>query len=151
MKRAVFGLVAVSFGLMSVGLAQQSKPGIRGTWKVVEVSGGNEGTNTSPQPGLYMFTDRYYSMMRITGTRPRPKFESNAKATDPEKVATYDALFAQSGTYEISGSTITTRPLVAKAEFPVSGPPGKAEIKIDGNTLSWTAPGGQVLKFTRVE
>jgi hypothetical protein len=151
MKRVAFGLVAVLFGLMSVALAQQSRPGIRGTWKVVEVSGGNEGAITSPQPGLYMFTDRYYSMMRITGTKPRPKFESNAKATDAEKVATYDALFAQSGTYEISGSTITTRPLVAKAEFPVTGPPGKAEIKIDGSTLLWTAPGGQVLKFTRVE
>ena len=98
-----------------------------------------------------MFTDKHYSMMRITGTRPRPKFESNAKATDAEKVATYDGLFAQSGAYEISGSTITTRPLVAKAEFPVTGPPGKAEIEIDGNILWWTAAGGQVLKFTRLE
>jgi lipocalin-like protein len=151
MKRIAFGLFVAAFGLMTVALAQQRGPGIRGVWKVVEVNGGNEGTITSPQPGLYMFTDQHYSMMRVTGTRPRPKFESNAKATDAEKVATYDGLFAQSGTYQISGSTITTRPLVAKAEFPVMGPPGKAEIKIDGNTLWWTAPGGQVLKFTRVE
>ena len=152
MKRAVSCLgVVIVFGIVSMALAQPRKGTIRGTWKVVEVNGGPEGTNTRPQPGLFMFTDKYYSAMRVTGTKPRPTFASNTVATDPEKIATYDAFFAQSGTYDVSGTTLTTRPLVAKAEFPMTGPPSKAEIKIDGDTLWWTFTSGQTVKFTRVE
>ena len=98
-----------------------------------------------------MFTDRYDSAMRVTGTKPRPKFASNTVATDAEKVASYDGFFAQAGTYEVSGTTITTQPLVAKAEFPMTGPPSKAEIKIDGDTLKWTFASGQTVTFTRVD
>jgi hypothetical protein len=152
MNRAVsfLGLVLI-VGIVSTALAQQPKGTLRGTWKVVEVNGGAEGTNTRPQPGLFMFTDKYYSAMRVTGTKARPKFASNNMATDAEKVASYDGFFAQAGTYEVSGTTITTRPLVAKAEFPMTGPPSKAEIKIDGDTLKWTFATGQVLTFTRVD
>lgn len=152
MKRAVSCLgVVIVFGIVSMALAQQPKKNLRGTWKVVEVNGGPEGTNKSPQPGLFMFTDRYYSAMRVTGTKPRPKFASNTVATDAEKLASYDGFFAQAGTYDVSGTTVTTRPLVAKAEFPMTGPPSKAEVKIDGDTLRWTFATGQIVTFTRVE
>jgi hypothetical protein len=152
MKRAVSCLgVVIVFGIVSMALAQQPKGTIRGTWKVVEVNGGPEGTNTHPQPGLFLFTDKYYSAMRVTGTKARPKFASNTVATDAEKIASYDGFFAQAGTYAVSGTTLTTQPLVAKAEFPMMGPPSKAEIKIDGDTLWWTFTSGQTVKFTRVD
>ena len=152
MKRAAWCLgVVIVFGIVSMALAQQPKGHLRGTWKVVEVNGGPEGTNTRPQPGLFLFTDKYYSAMRVTGTKARPKFASNNVATDAEKIASYDGFFAQAGTYEVSGATITTRPLVAKAEFPMMGPPSKGEVKIDGDTLKWTFASGQTMTFTRVE
>jgi hypothetical protein len=152
MKRLVLLSIAlVVFGSESAVFAQPSTPLLRGVWKVVEVTGGAEGSNTHPQPGLFIFTDKHYSFMRVTGTKARPKFQSNATATDSEKVASYDGFFAQAGTYQVSGSTITTQPVVAKAEFPMIGPPSKAEIKIDGNTLWWTFATGQVAKLIRVE
>lgn len=144
------GLV-VAVGSASIVVAQQPGASIVGSWRVVEVTGGAEGANASPQPGLFLFTGKHYSIMRVTGVKPRPKYASNNVATDAEKVVTYDALFAQTGSYEISGSTIITRPIVAKAEFPMTGPPAKAQIKIEKDTLWWTFGSGQTVKLTRIE
>jgi len=143
--------IGIVVGSVSTALAQQPAAAILGSWRVVEVSGAAEGANAHPQPGLFIFTGKHYSIMRVTGTTPRPKYASNNVATGPEKIASYDGLFAQSGTYEISGSTIITRPLVAKAEFPMTGPPAKAQIKVEGDTLWWTFASGQTIKLTRVE
>jgi len=152
MKRFVLLSAAlVIAGSGSAVIAQQSAPLLRGVWSVVEISGGPEGVDSRPQPGLFIFTDRHYSFMRVTGAKPRPKFQSNATATDSEKVATYDAFFAQAGTYQVSGSTVTTRPVVAKADFPMTGPPSTAQVRIDAHTLWWTFASGQVVKMTRVE
>ena len=118
---------------------------------MIEVNGGPEGANARPQPGLFIFTDKYYSAMRVTGTKARPKFASNNVATDAENNLARDGFFAQAGTYEVSGTTLTTRPLVARAEFPMTGPPSKSEVKIDGDTLKWTVASGQTVTFTRVE
>lgn len=147
---ACLGLV-IMCGSVSTLLAQQPGTAILGSWRVVEVSGGAEGSNAHPQPGLFMFTGKHYSIMRVTGVKPRPKFASNNVATGPEKIASYDGLFAQSGTYEVSGSTVITRPIVAKAEFPMTGSPAKAQIKMEGDTLWWTFAGGQTVKLTRVD
>src|SRR3990172_11082979 len=106
MKRFVhLGVVLVVLGSGSAAFPQQSTFLLRGVWRVTGVSGGAEGANSRPQPGLYIFTDTHYSFMRVTGTKARPKFQSNATATDSEKVASYDAFFAQAVNYHISGST----------------------------------------------
>ena len=143
----------------------QSAPSLQGVWRVtsVVVTGANARTNASPQPGLYLFTKQHYSIVALNGTDPRKDFGATAdpaKLTDAEKLARYEAwrtLTANSGTYQVSGSTLTTRPLVAK-DPAVMGPEVKREFKIDGNTLTLVRKsdagqpvGETTTKLTRVE
>ena len=60
---------------------------------------------------------------------------------------------ANSGTYEIKGTTLTRRPLVAKnAEVMTTNPPAVGEFKIQGNTLVVTtkSAAGQPASETRL-
>ena len=121
----------------------QSAPSLQGAWRVTEivVTGAAAATTSSPQPGLYVFTRQHYSIVTVNGTTARkagaaPK--DPAKLTDAEKVAQYELwnpFTANSGTYQVSGSTLTTRPLVAKNPG-VMGATQTREFKIDGNTLT---------------
>ena len=95
--------------------AQVGSKALQGTWKITEISvqspEGNWNT-TSPQPGLYIFGDGYYSTVIIPGKNARKVFSDSA--TDAERLAAFDNFVANAGTYEISGSTIHVRPTVAK-------------------------------------
>ena len=98
------------------------------------MTGANARTNANPQPGLYLFTKQHYSIVTLNGTEPRKDFGTAAdpaKLTDAEKMARYEAwrtLTANSGTYQVSGSTLTTRPLVAK-DPAVMGPEVNARVQ----------------------
>ena len=162
-------LVITSFATVSAVMsvqAQSARPSVQGTWTLAEVvtTGANAATNSNPQPGLYIFTNRHYSLVSVTSTQPRPNVppaKTPGKLTDAEKVARYDMwspLTAQSGTYEIKGTTLTTRPLVAKNVGVMTGPASVAEFKLEGNTLWLTtkSAAGQPVsetrrKLTRVE
>ena len=118
--------VAVIVALLVTGASAlahaQAAPSIQGVWRVTEVvvTGANAATNRSPQPGLYVFTKQHYTIMTVNGTVARKDFgtpKDPAKLTEAERMARYeawDAFTANSGTYQISGSTLTTRPVVAK-------------------------------------
>src|SRR5205823_1965136 len=99
-----------------VALSGCGKPKLKGVWKVVEAkrSGPNAGTNSNPQPGLYIFTRKHYATVGVIGDKPRPQVPDVEKATASELLAMWGPFVANAGTYEISGDTLTTRPLVAK-------------------------------------
>ena len=161
-------LLRLTFALLFYGATSQAQaPGkIEGVWKVTEVvvTGANASTNSSPLPSQYIFTKGHYSLITVNGTQPRTALEpakDPANLTDAEKLARYahwNAFSANSGTYTVSGTTITSRPLVAKNETVMTGPPAVREFKIEGNTL-WliakSAAGAPVsetrTKLTRVE
>lgn len=120
----------------------QSASSLQGAWRVTEVvvTGANAATNSSPQPGLYVFTRQHYSILSVGGTTPRkgvaPK--DPTRLTDAEKIAQYELwnpFTANSGTYQVTGSTLTTRPLVAKNPGVMGGTQTR-EFKIDGSTLT---------------
>jgi len=82
---AVAGLMAlVGAPLLSQSRAA-SQETIQGVWRVTEVTttGPNASTNKSPQPSLYIFTPKHYSLMRVNGTTARPDLPQDqmAKAT----------------------------------------------------------------------
>jgi hypothetical protein len=146
-------------------LASAQAPSIQGAWRVSEivVTGANASTNTTPQPGLYIFTKQHYSIVTVNGTAARKEVtapKDPARLTDAEKIARYEMwnpVTAKSGTYEVKGTTLTTRPLAAKNVFAMAGPATR-EFKIDGKTLtlvSKSAAGQPVAqtttKLTRVE
>jgi hypothetical protein len=163
-RRPVFVVAAVLI-LASVSLVGQSTPSIRGVWKVAEVTftGPNAEKITNPQPGVYIFTAKHYSMVRDTARTPRPVIKDLTKITEAGAFATFNPFQGQSGTYEITGSTLKTTALVAKVP-PTSGKYGAAfatyTFKIEGDTLSLTQVTGlggrsaanpTTIRLTRIE
>src|SRR5436190_21747004 len=142
MKKTVLAL-AVTGAFVCALFSQSTTPSIQGVWRVVEVTttGPNGSTDTAPQPSIYIYTGKYYSMMRVNGTAPRPDLPAdlaNAKASDI--LAVYgNAFTAQSGTYELSRGKLTIHALVAKDPGPMaSGSFNTSTYKLDGSTLTIT-------------
>jgi hypothetical protein len=154
-----------------VELAAQSKSPVEGAWKVAEVQvigGANPGTNSSPQPGLYVFTRGHYSIMSVNGDKARTATPGQGRGrgqaaplTDADKIALYEhwnPFTANSGTYTITGNTLTTKAIVAKNQGVMEGAPQVREFKIEGGTLWLIAKpaAGQIgaetrTKLTRLE
>jgi hypothetical protein len=123
-------------------LSGQSAPAnpLVGAWKV-------EGA----QPGLYIFTRQHYSFARIQGAA-LPDYPSNDKATDADKVAVFNTMYLNTGTYTVTGNTLATKAMVAKSKFAIGGAGNQYEFTIAGNSLTLTQkPTGAMLKFTRLE
>ena len=161
---AVAGLMALVVAPLLSPSRAASQESIQGVWRITEVTttGPNASTNKSPQPSLYIYTARHYSLIRINGTTARPDLPpgQQATATAAQLLAVWAPLTAQSGTYEVAGGKLTTRPLVAKNTFAMA--PGvftTSSFKLDGKTLTITPERNQngptenptTWKLTRVE
>jgi len=161
-----FVLIAVMFAAATSFVTAQTTPSIQGVWRVTEIvfTGDGAGVNKTPQPGLLIFSKQHYSMVYLNASSARKDFGTPAnpnKLTDAEKAARFevwDPLTANSGTYTVKGSTLTTRPLVAKNPSVMTGPVQNREFKIDGSTLTLVAKSaaGQpvsqtTIKLTRIE
>ena len=148
-------VLLLALGAVAVTLAGQSASTANplvGAWKVTEIGDPNASPNTNPQPGLYIFTRQHYSFARINGTRPLPEYPSNDKATDADKVAVFNALFLNSGTYTVTGNRLATKALVAKSAFAIGGAGNQFEFTLTGNTLVLTQqPSGAVIRLVRLE
>jgi hypothetical protein len=148
----------------SVTFAKQATSPIDGVWKIAErtETGANASSNTSPQPSLLIFARGHYSWLSINGTVPRTQSPAPAtgKMTDADRVARFqewDPVSANAGTFEVKGSSLTTRPMVAKnVSVMSSNNPITREFKLDGDTLLLTQrstgpQAGEVrLRLTRV-
>lgn len=108
--------------------------------------------NNSPQPGLFIFTDRHYSMSMVTTAQPRPVVD-NASASAPQLLAMYGQAFqAQSGQYSLKGNDVVLRPVVSKNPRLMSE--GETQIytfEMRGNTLTMTGPRGDGQRTYRLE
>jgi hypothetical protein len=114
MRRAV--IIALAAAALPSLSSAQSRRSLQGAWQVVEVSttGPGASTTSSPQPGLYLFTARHYSLMRVLSPDPRPGFSDPANITAAEALAVWGPLQAQSGTYEVVSGSLNLLPIVAK-------------------------------------
>ena len=142
MRKSIFVLVIM---LTVVAAFAQSKTGqtpLQGVWRVAEVTttGPNASTTRNPQPGLYIFTGKHYSIVTVTSPTPRPDLpQDTGKATAAQLNAVWGPLTANSGTYEVTGSTITTRPIAAKnPAVMATGNFSTSSFKVEGNTLTLT-------------
>jgi hypothetical protein len=154
-------LLAAAIG----GALAQSVPSVQGVWRVTDVvvTGAGATTNKTPQPNLYIFTKGHYSIVAVGGAVPRADYKAAANAdklTDAEKIARFevwDPFTANSGTYQVSGNTLTTHPVTAKNPG-VMGTTAVRQFKITGTTLTLVSksPAGQpasetTIHLTRVE
>ncbi len=170
MAKKILVVVAV-LGLTSSFLIAQSKPSIQGVWRTVEVTitapnpapgGLAKGTHTDLQPALLIFTGKHYSTTTDTAAKPRPTaaFKVAGKPTAEEMQAQWGPFAANAGTYELSGTTLTRRAIVAKNPATQGGKNfSRANIKLDGNNLWITltetqdgkADNPATIKYVRVE
>ena len=131
----------------------QTKNPLVGAWKVTEIANPKGPPLTNPQAGLYLFTEKHYSAVRLNGEKPLPSYPSNDVATDADKVTVFNILYMNTGGYTVSGNMLTLSPMVAKSAFAMA--PGRTlqyEYTVDGNMLTLVQkPAGPGLKFIRVE
>lgn len=150
MTRTLF-LVAVLTILLvsspSKTLLAQSKSSIQGVWRPVEVTITNpnpqpgllaKGTHTNIQPGLLIFTGKHYATVTDTAATARSTsgFKVAGKPTAEEMQTQWGPFAANAGTYELVGTTLTRRAIVAKNpanqhQKVVT----RSTIKLDGNNL----------------
>ena len=171
---ALAGLLVVSMFLIGLAVSEnsavqsQTKTQLEGVWKLVEVQvppktpAEKATTITNPLPGLMILTKGYYSLLAVREERPAfAPAKDPANLTDAEKIARYEqwrSFSANSGTYEVKGSTLMFHPIVAKnVEVMTSGKPITWELKVEGPNTLWLiptsdrAPTEPKLKVTRVE
>ena len=155
LKLGALVVALVSAATLAGTVYGQSSPAggsLIGAWRVAEIADANGPANTSPQPGLYIFAKGHYSFVRINGTRPLPDYPSNDKATDTDKVAVFNALYMNTGTYTVTGNKLATKAMVAKSKFAIGGAGNQYDFTLTGNSLVLTQrPAGAVIKLTRLE
>jgi hypothetical protein len=141
---------------------ETTSPGIMGVWKVIEVLSrvpGENSTSVSPQLSLYIFTEKHYSYMFTTGGGPRPLFAGDPnKPTDAEMITAYKTFVAATGTYLLSGPTLTLNATLAKNPNEMMGKSLIYTVQLNGDVLRMTitnppfAPGRERrIVLTRVE
>ena len=95
---------------------------LRGVWSITTVSPGGSGETIEPaQSGLVIFTTNHYSAVHSDRADPRPLPKESFNPTTEEKVAQYDTIIVSAGTYDVNGSSIVFRPMVAKSAELVGG------------------------------
>jgi hypothetical protein len=126
--------------------AQTTSTPLTGVWKLIEQT--LDGKTTAVEgPGFLIFTGKYYSQLRVP-VRP----DETEDMTDAARLVSRVAVQAQTGTYEVSGTTVTRHPIAAGV--PNNMHPDRvitASFKIEGKTLVLTPGNGGILKYTRVE
>jgi hypothetical protein len=138
---AKVSLVLCTTALLTVTADAQSKaPVLTGAWRLTEMkrTGPKAETLKNP-PGLLIFTGKHWSRMYVDSDQPRPEIRDLEKAAAAEIIATWGPFVAASGTYEVSGNTLTTRALIAKnPNVMESGNFAVYTFTIEGNTLTMT-------------
>src|SRR5689334_2379850 len=145
-------------------MAAQSTPrSIQGVWRIIEATTTGPGARTiafTGRPNLTIITARHYSRVEVQADGPRPILADVAKASADELRAAWGPFVSEAGTYEVSGGSITMRPIASKN--PAVMGPGvfiTYSFKLEGDTLSLTQQRNQsgpfanpfTLKLVRVE
>ena len=95
-----------------------------GVWKVIETSvidSEGESKNLYEHPSLYVFHEEYYCMVMVLGDEAHTEFKDPWSPTCEEKIAAYDSILVNAGTYELRESVIITRPIIARVPNFVGG------------------------------
>lgn len=161
------GATVVAISVLGLGLVAQQRtastgPTLRGVWRNTQVvfSGPNART-IAAQPGLFVFTDRHFSIVRVNNDTARPNLPPLDKATDKEVAAALRAFTAFAGTYEVAGDELRTNSSVELSPNNTrsGGFRRTFNYKLDGKTLQLVqktidnAPvtNGLTLRYERVE
>jgi hypothetical protein len=119
--------------------AAQSTSSLEGAWRVDALIGPGARVLEDPQPGLLLFTGRYYSYTFVTSEGPRAPLPTGP-ATPEVLIEAWNPFTANAGTFETRGDVMTRRPLVAKS--PAAMAPGafnEYTFRMAADTM-WVTP-----------
>ncbi len=119
-------------------LFAQTPSNLEGVWKIQQSATADGGlVNQTPLSNLVIFTPEHYSLVRIAGSEGPRRFETHWLPTDAEKLARYDAMFVNAGTYEIEADRLTMMPIVARVPEFVGGSL-EYQYRLNGDVLTLT-------------
>jgi len=139
------------FVLASIAAAQPTTTALTGVWQLTDRTFGRNPASTNPGTVLWIFTGKYYSVVGLTGDKPRP--DLSAKPTDAERLASLDAIQTETGTYEISGKKLTLHAIVHRnpTMMKVGNAHEYPSFAVDGDKLTITLSGGGTMTMKRLE
>lgn len=170
-KRVAVVSAVLSLSLAPTAVSQSrtnhSSP-IEGVWRVAEIRFIRADTtivHADPQPGLFIFAKSHYSSSWVPQNAARKSFQSRFEPTRDELAAACETLVVNSGTYEISGTQLTVRPVVTRMpefsggmlvyNFSLNGDVLSLEVvderSRDGIKAPWLSRQRLTLKLLRVE
>ena len=149
MRYSSIGCLLVVTGAVIGCTGGSPDPEIRGVWHVVERSFTRPDTSwtvSDPHPGQYFFGETHFSVQEIRESGPRALF--GERTADLERLAAFDVFHAHSGTYEVTDSTLTIVPTLAKSPNSMDGHSYSYDYAIDGNRLTITRRSGEETRVT---
>lgn len=160
MSRIIAALAAATAVICTIALQAQSTP-LAGAWKTTEVTltGPGAGTFTNVS-SLTLLTAKHFARVEVRSDAPRPTVTDPGSATADDLRAAWGPFFAEAGTYEISGSELTMRPIVSKNPAAMNGSAYTVyAIALVGDTLTLTSkrnqagplPNPATIKAVRIE
>lgn len=112
--------------------------------------------NDSPATGMFVFTQRHYSILFVPGAERAP-CRFSREVTSAECLSAYDNFSADAGTYVYDETTLTAQNMIAKIPD-VMKATAVFEWRLDGDALlltlrgAWAPVGGQITyKLARLE
>ena len=141
---SLFGAHASAEGVPSASEAGTKAPpvpaAIQGVWKITELASRAAGAawevRSTPYLSQYIFTAKHYSYMYVLGPNPRKQFAGDPnRPSDAEKAEAYSSVVAATGTFSLSGQTLTLTALVHKNPNEMTGVALTYKIEVDRNTM----------------
>ena len=132
-KARFFLIIALIFTLAACNITPKAKnDSLIGAWKVNKViwkNGEKSAEIEKAQPGVFIFTDRHYSLQWTPTQKPRTPFKILSKPTDEEAISGFKSVVFNAGSYKITEKGLTSTAVIAK----VPGFEGGQQIY----TLKW--------------
>ena len=148
-SRSASFVTMIFLGLLLTATPAWAQSDLNGVWEIVEATGTNDDGEwkwENVQPSLYMFMDGYYSVIGVQGNEPRLSIPEgttwdNITEEQMRSVCSGAVFYANSGTYEVSGSTLTTKPMVAKWPNFMEGGSAMFTYQVDSDILTLSGEG----------
>jgi hypothetical protein len=138
MRATVLASMAAVIALAGAAQAQSTNS-LEGAWRVDALIGPGSRLLEDPQPGLLLFTGRYYSYTFVTSPEPRSPLPIGP-ATPEALVNAWNPFTANAGTYETRGEVMTRRPWVAKSPAAMAaGAFNEYTFRMTADTM-WVTP-----------
>jgi len=130
-------LAVVSAAACNSAQAPPTSP-VEGAWRFSQlqsISAEGETTTVPTHESMLLFSSGHYSIAFSRGDTKIPPYGGVWAPTDAEAVARMASIVVNSGSYEISGSSLTTRPIFALVPSYIGGRT-EYEFSLSGDTLT---------------